>query len=210
MVRGPSEERRGVKIILIPELANNGIRSALGCREYKRNAGSRYVDLTREEHPCYAGLGAVSDFDDELLGYAYDRQIACDPQNTPYYLECLQILAEGRRSDDLQTKVAIESTQERTSLRDIRIAYRHFGINMLDTFNDDNIIGIFQARLADSPKQEQELRTDLQRIGQYRKSETLKLIASQGQFNKILIKLILMESSGHYIRAGAAVPQCRG
>lgn len=187
MLDRPSEERRGAKITYIPESAINEIKVVLGCKEYEQSVRSRTVDLTIEEHPCYAGLGALSDFHDKLLIFAYDRQIACDPVSIPYYLECLQIVAMGRNSDELQTKAAIESTQDRMSLKDIRTAYQHLGIDLRDSsMSDDIVIGTFNARLSDAPKQEAELRTDLKIIGLHRSSEKIKLVASQGESSATL------------------------
>ena len=165
------------------ELAEHEMKAALACSEYKQTPRARTVDLTIDEHPFYSGLGAVGDFHDELLGFAYDCQIACDPKNIPYYLECLQAIAVGRdNSEDLQTKAIIEETEGRLSLNDIRQAYLRLGLNIKDTqLADDTIIGTFQARVADAPRHEAEIRKDLKIIGQDRSSERIKLVASQGQ-----------------------------
>ena len=169
------------------ELAEKEMKAALACTEYKQTPRARTVDLTIDEHPFYAGLGAAGDFHDELLGFAYDCQIACDPQNIPYYLECLQTIAVGRdNSEDLQTKAIIEETEGRVSLKDIRQAYLRLGLNMRDTqLADDTIIGTFQARVADAPRHEAEMRKDLKIIGQDRSSERIQLVASQGQSTNI-------------------------
>ena len=50
----------------------------------------------------YAGLGAVGNFHDSLIQFAYERQVSCDPGNSSYYLECLDGIAEGRKSEDLK------------------------------------------------------------------------------------------------------------
>ena len=180
MSKRPDDERRSAKFNFLPDLASNELRRALGCSEYKQSPNARTVDLTVDEHPCYAGLGSSADFHDDLIHFAYERQIAADSFNTPYYLECLQTIAEGRTSDDLSMKAVIEASKGRISLRDVRVAYQHLGYNMHSTgLADDTIIGGFQARLTDSPKQEAELRRDLKIIGQHRQSQKIENVASQ-------------------------------
>ena len=128
----------------------------------------------------YAGLGAVEDFHDELLTFAYEQQIENDEFNTPYYLECLQGIAEGRNSEHLQFKVAIEATSDKISRRDVRSAYKELGLDVKEAHEDDTIIGIFNSRTTDAPKQEPEMRRALKIIGQARSSERIQIVASQG------------------------------
>ena len=135
----------------------------------------------------HAGLGATADFHDELIGFSYERQLEVDPYNTPYYLECLQGIAHGRRSEALDTKVAIEASQNRISLQDVREAFKELGLDSRADFSDDTIIGSFQARIADAPKQETEMRRALKIIGQSRESEKIQLVASQGNLNPKMI-----------------------
>lgn len=101
-----------------------------------------------------------------------------DPEHTPNYLECLQVLAEGRKSEDLQTLVAIEASSGKVSMQDIRNAYKVLGLDF-ENLSDDYIIGSFQSRAADSPRQEPELRRALQIVGQDRSSQKIQLIASK-------------------------------
>jgi len=128
----------------------------------------------------YAGLGAVEDFHDELISFAYERQIESDGSNTAYYLECLQGIAEGRHSENLQVKVDIEATSEKISRRDVRAAYRELGLDNKEIHEDDTILGIFNSRTADAPKQEPEMRRALRIIGQDRSSAKILVVASQG------------------------------
>lgn len=164
------------------EFADKEMKLALACLEYKQTPRARTVDLTIDEHPFYAGLGAAGDFHDDLVAFAYDCQIACDSQNVPYYLECLQAIAVGRDdSEDLHTKAVIEETMGRVSLRDIRQAYSSFNLDVGDAqLADETIIGTFQARVSDAPKHEAEMRRDLRIIGEHRSSEKITLVASQG------------------------------
>ena len=102
--------------------------------------------------------------------------------NIPYYLECLQGIASGRKSEDLQTKSAVEESTGKISLQDVRDAYRSFGLEFRSEYlDDDNIIGTFQARVADAPKQEPELRRALRIIGQNRSSTKIQQVASTGR-----------------------------
>lgn len=128
----------------------------------------------------HAGLGATADFHDDLIEFSYGRQLEVDPDNTPYYLECLQGIAKGRHSESLDTKVAIEASENRISLEDVRAAFKELGLDPRAEYQDDTIIGMFQARVADAPKQEADMRRALKIIGQSRRSEKIELVASQG------------------------------
>lgn len=131
----------------------------------------------------YAGLGALLDFHDELIIYSYKRQIDVDVHATPYYLECLQGLGEGRKSEALQTHVAIEASNEKISFKDIRGAYQDLGLTHLaNHLDEDTIIGTFQARVSSSPKQEAELRRALKIVGQHRWSNKIQLVAANGEY----------------------------
>ena len=175
----PDQERVG-RVVHISASATPELRGALGCLEYPTVSSSRTVDLTFEEHPFYASLGATVDFHDELIIFAYKRQIDVDQKNTPYYLECLQGLGEGRKSEDLQTHAAIEASSDKISLKDVRNAYKDLGLDFnFDLLDDETVIGTFQSRVSDAPRQESELRRALQIIGRNRGSEKIQFIASK-------------------------------
>ena len=124
------------------------------------------------------------DFHDDLIKFAYERQVICDEHNSPYYLECLQGIARGRDSEDLQTKVAIEASSGKISVQDIRDAYKSFGLEYPSIGHDDEtIIGTFQSRVADAPRQESDLRRSLAVIGQARGSSNIQHIASNSKPN---------------------------
>ena len=161
------QELRGLmakeSIIPIP-LAEDEMKAALACAKYRQTPRARAVDLTIDEHPFYAGLGATGDFHDELLGFAYDCQKFCDPRNIPYYLECLQTIAVGRdNSEELQTKAILEESEGEVSLRDIRQAYESLGFNVNDTqLVDDTIIGTFQAGIGNEETLENHRSTQIE------------------------------------------------
>ena len=128
----------------------------------------------------YPSLGAKADFHDGLIKFSYERQLMSDPDRTPYYFECLQTIADGRKSEDLQTLVAIEESSGKVSAGDIRKAYKALNLDLQSTFLDDDfIIGNFQSWVADAPKQESDLRRALQIIGHDRSSQKILSIASK-------------------------------
>ncbi|KAJ9647333.1 ubiquitin-specific protease ubp2 [Coniosporium tulheliwenetii] len=157
--------------------ATKSLEEALGCSDYERAASSRRnVDLTQPEHPYYASLGALSDFSDNLLAFAYDRQVQCDPINAPYYFECLEDLSRGRNSETLNMKVAMLSSEGKISRKDVSNAYAYFNIEMshVPHISDDHIIGQFQSRLSDiAASQAPEMRRQLRIIGEARGSSKI-------------------------------------
>lgn len=116
-----------------------------------------------------------------MIIFAYNRQIQCDPRSTPYYLECLQGIGEGRKSEFLLTQAAIEASNDKISLKDVRDAYKDFGFEAQSCFlDDDTLIGTFQSRVSNAPRQEPELRRALKIIGQDRSSTKIQEMASNG------------------------------
>ena len=83
-------------------------------------------------------------------------------------------------------KVAIEASENRISLKDVRAAFKELGLNPRTDYEDDTIIGTFQSRLSDAPKQEAEMRRALKIIGQSRESEKIQLVASQGKLKSAM------------------------
>lgn len=133
-------------------------------------------------HSFYAGLGATGDFHDNLIKFAYQRQVESDPISIPYYLECLQGIAEGRGSEALQTTAAIEASRDKISLKDVRSAYKEIGLEFPSSLlDDDTVIGTFQSRVSDAPRQEAELRRALKIVGHHRSSEKIQQLASNGR-----------------------------
>ena len=161
-----------------PLPATNDIYNTLGCLGYIK--GSRtFINLEEEhEHPHYAGLGAVKDFSDALIAFAYERQRNSDPQNSPYYLECLQGIAQGRESVDLQEKSVMAISMGEHTLKDIENAYKFFTISSDTAGGDDHIIGLYKSRIEVAPRQKEEARQCLLIIGQARQSEKIQAIAN--------------------------------
>ena len=68
------------------------------------------------------------------------------------------------------------------STKDIRRAYRYFDLDAeSSSLDDDTIIGVFQSRLSDAPKQEADARQALQIIGYTRGSERIQHLASKSK-----------------------------
>ncbi|KAI9777700.1 MAG: ubiquitin-specific protease ubp2 [Geoglossum umbratile] len=177
----PHEETpKGKPTIFHPMPSYKNMQRVLGCLDYdKRLPPRRQIDLGQDENPHYAVLGALPDFSDGLLSFAYECQKICDPDNAPYYFESLRNLAEIRQSEPLITKVALLESKGEISSRDITQAYEYFGIRAdgLD-MGDDYIIGTYKSRIEDSPRQQAEAREKLRIIGQARRSEKIQYVAS--------------------------------
>lgn len=130
----------------------------------------------------YASLGAVSDFADTLINYAYQRQCAVDKTNAPYYLTCLTDLAQGRQSEALQTEVVKLMSQGLPNKSEVEQAYSYLGIEPAHgyTLSDEFIINQVRSRLPDlSPRAREDLRAQLRKIGMARDSDTMKREASE-------------------------------
>ncbi|KAI9680790.1 MAG: ubiquitin-specific protease ubp2 [Caeruleum heppii] len=158
------------------------IERCLDTVDYAKLPSSRHlVDLTTDDHPCYSTLGALEDFSDDLIEFAYDRQRLCDPDQAAHYFDCLKRLADFRHSDSLSTKaVVMESTGE-ISTGDIEEAYTYFKIDPHHRaiLNDEHVLGVFKSRVAAAPTHENQARHHLQIIGKARRSSFLELAASE-------------------------------
>ncbi|KAI4282274.1 MAG: hypothetical protein L6R35_005449, partial [Caloplaca aegaea] len=161
LLQRPADERRAIKVQYILNAAAWSLSKALGTAEW-----------------------AKLDFHDDLIKFSYERQLVVDPDNVPYYLESLQTIADGRKSEDLQTLVAIEASSGKVSAQDVRDAYKLLDLDVASAYLDEDvIIGTFQSRVADAPRQEAELRRALQIIGQDRSSEKIQFMASKSRGN---------------------------
>ena len=113
-----------------------------------------------------------------MVVFAYREQCRSDPENIPLYLSYLTECANQRNSVLLQTQVAFERSQGKIDYQELRDAYRYFGLHVDGPLlDDDHIIGTFQSRVQDAPKQEAEMREQLKLIGSHRKSKRILSIA---------------------------------
>jgi ubiquitin carboxyl-terminal hydrolase 25/28 len=116
-----------------------------------------------------------------LILFAFSRQVEVDIANKAYYFECLQDLANGRRSEMLGTQVAVLASQGFVSKRDLERAYQYFGIDPshANVISDEHVIGSFRARLSDiSPLQVDEARKQLRVLGDARNSDNIRAEAA--------------------------------
>lgn len=162
----------------VGDSALHKIELSLGYHDYPTRSRSRTVDLTREEHPYYASLGARDTFTDQYLIWAYDRQCETDFVNKPYYLDCLKDLAKGRQSDDLQTKVVMATSAGEYGLSDILDAYRYFSLDPGTGEGDEHIIGIYRSRIQSAPRQKEEAKQCLLIIAKARDSAAIEAVAN--------------------------------
>ncbi|KAH8819632.1 hypothetical protein F5884DRAFT_20818 [Xylogone sp. PMI_703] len=170
------KELSGVRISFAPTPALRDIELSLGYFDYPTK--SRTVDVDLIEHPYYASLGALDNFTDGLISWAYERQCESDPPNKPYYLDCLADLANGRESSDLQERVAMAKSVGEYSLKDIEEAYRFFNLDPKTTEGDDHIMGVFKSRVDSAPRQKDEAKANLLIIGKARKSDKIEALAN--------------------------------
>ncbi|OQO08017.1 hypothetical protein B0A48_06810 [Cryoendolithus antarcticus] len=161
--------------------ATRDIERVLASQGYPRLVSLRRSASGGDHNPYISSLGAVTDFGDSLIEFAYDRQVACDPMNEAYYLECLQEITKQRGSEDLQVKMFTQESAGLVSRRDLREAYRTFGLPTNGGGADDErILNLFHAQHTDLGAQGQEnLREMLGRIGRARGSSTLNNASRQ-------------------------------
>lgn len=126
----------------------------------------------------FASLGALPDFADDLVEFAYDRQSLCDPERRPYYLECLQVVAENRNTEQLQIKVATLASENIVSRRDLSAAYRALGVASSES--DERVLNLYHVLISDAGSaQQDDARQALYKIGLARGSQRLIKAAQQ-------------------------------
>ena len=128
------------------------------------------------ESRFFNSLGAIPEFSDSLIEYAFDRQTICDPERQAYYFECLQEITESRNTEQLQMKVATLQSQDIVSRRDISAGYRFLNIppGEGNNIDDARIIELYQAQQPDLGAVAQEqARTHLYKLGLSRGSSAL-------------------------------------
>jgi ubiquitin carboxyl-terminal hydrolase 25/28 len=152
----PEQQAALTRPIHKPVPALKDIERSLGYSDYPTR--SRTIDLSTEEHPHYLSLGVVDNFTDDLLIWAYDRQCECDPSNKPYYLDCLQGIATGRESPDLQMRVVMATSNGEHGLKAIEKAYKYFSLSPDTKEADNHIMGLYKSRIVSAPRQKDEAR----------------------------------------------------
>lgn len=143
-----------------------------------------FLHLLLTSASFYEALGVVEDVKDHLIFWAYNRQRDCNPSDGPYYFQCLNVLAQGRSSDMLSFEAVRLKSQGEFTTEDFKDACKAIDIG-IDVTDEDLIIGIFRSRLADSPRQETQLREHLRIIGKTRNSAKILLAARKGMFPRL-------------------------
>lgn len=175
----PSGERQGVRSIAEPPRpVLEEIRRCLSCQGYAKlfRLRSQTHDLTANDNP-FAGLGALSDFSDTLIEFAFECQRNSDPDHIPYYIDCLGEVFEQRpQSEALGTALAMLKSSGQHGSKDVDAAFAYFGLNQREShvLSEDHIIGLFNSRISDSgPSTHAETRENLRLIGEHLKSQKI-------------------------------------
>jgi ubiquitin carboxyl-terminal hydrolase 25/28 len=170
--RDEGSKASAARVIYNPMLAWKDISIMLGMVDYPKS--NRSVNVEVEEHPHYAGLGVKGDFDDSLIAFAYNRQRECDPNHSPYYLECLVGVQKGRQSDELLIEVTKADSRGEATETAIENAYKFFDISPETLSGDDYIIGVFRSRIESAPRQAEDAKKCLEIIGKARGSAKIQ------------------------------------
>ncbi|KAL1303261.1 hypothetical protein AAFC00_006675 [Neodothiora populina] len=144
---------------------------------------NRVLSPTEADHPCFGVLGALGDFSDPLIDYAYKRQSTADPDKTPYYFDCLQQLAQGRGSEYLFVRTSEIVSEGVVGKRDLEDAYNDISgtrdLASAKNIDEQYIISLYRATISDcGTEQRAKLRQSLQKIGQSRASKAIMNAAS--------------------------------
>jgi len=184
--RDPEIEMQNLRWVTTSELtvsADKSLDLVLGASTYDK-AFSKRSQLESSDDPLYAGLGTLPDFSDDLVLYAFGRQTAFDPHQTPFYYDRLSSIAEKRNSESLNIAIATLASQGFISRKDVENAYKYFTIDpqQAPQMEDGHILGLFQSRLESAPAyQESDLRQQLYIIGRARGSNMLTDAASNSK-----------------------------
>lgn len=93
-------------------------------------------------------------------------------------MDCLEDLAKGRDSSDLQVKVAMAQSAGEVGQNAIEEAYRFFALDPSNNEGDDHIIGLYKSRIDSAPRQKDEARECLRVLAKARNSEKIDAVAN--------------------------------
>lgn len=153
------------------KIAKHDMSRTLSAQNYSTAQSSRTND-DKILNLYYASLGALGDFADSLIEFCYDRQIASNPQDTPYYYDCLCKIAQNRNSESLQLKATMLESEGIFGRRAIEEAYQFLDVDpsVSDTFIADK----YRSRYDDTgPSMRPRMKEMLQRLVYARQSQEL-------------------------------------
>jgi ubiquitin carboxyl-terminal hydrolase 25/28 len=176
-----------------PGESDADLQLLLGTIEHDKTRTTRRVwILTQEEEMWYTGLGALGDFSDTLLRFAFDKQVETDPYNMPFYFDCFKGLADKRGTEAMLMERVMLESQDYYGRDEIAKAYRYFTIDPQEahSVSEDQIRGLFETRLSSSASwQDQEIRDKLKIIARSRGSKDLEDTAANGMSTMSLVAL---------------------
>jgi hypothetical protein len=129
----------------------------------------------------FIALGLPTDASDQLVIKAYRWQCKTDPREAQGYFSALKQIMSDRHSGTLETEVAMESSRGKFDQEEMVAAYTALHLNPSHDITETDIIGVFNAQLADSPMYEQQLREHLRIIGVHRGSKLVQDTAMNGK-----------------------------
>ena len=140
----------------------------------------------------FSALGIPPDASDDLVIFAYRKQVETQPDSTHFYLSFLVQIADDRTSEALQTEVAIERSAGKFDFNQLANAYRYFGFHVESPPSEDaHIIGTFQSRVQDAPMQASQMREHLKIIGSHRKSNIILDIAEDCTNSPMMYRIVI-------------------
>lgn len=131
-----------------------------------------------------------------------------DPQQSALLMTALESIRRERDSELLATHIAVEESMGRYSIERLKQAHHFFGLALDQHLTEEHIIGTFQARLRDAPRQEREMRQNLYMIGEHRNSHKIMDFARNGKFGNSEQKCATDMYRNLDLRRCSAVPGC--
>lgn len=148
------------------------LKRALNCPWWDTAGGKKPED----DDADFRRLGTLPNPNEDMLKYAYQRQVEADPLRRKDYCDALQRLA-SHRSVDLQiftvTEASLIEQQEASTNTPLAQAYSHFNLPADCTESDDFVIRKYNVFFEQSPAQKVQHRQKLFLIGHERKSKAI-------------------------------------
>jgi hypothetical protein len=148
------------------------------------------------------------DASDQLVLKAYQWQTQTDPREAQGYFSALKQIMSDRHSSTLETEVAMEISRGKFDQEEMVAAYTALHLDPSRNITETDIIGVFNAQLADSPMYEQQLREHLRIIGVHRGSKLIQDTAMNGNLepHSPLLLLSLTIHSYRQLRVCTCLP----